>query len=90
MQWLKRVQRQVAKNDKEGKSYTERLKKIGMFSLQKSCLGGMMAVFIYLKDCHELNRTEANRFKFQQSRFRLAIRKNLFIARTVMQFNRTV
>ena len=76
---------------RETKPYEERLKELGMFSLQKRGLrGDMVAFFKYLKGCHtEEGRdlfsifpestTRNNGLKLQEARFRLDIRKNFLL-----------
>ena len=65
------------------KPYEDRLKELGMFSLEKRRLrGDMIAFFKYLKGCHTEEGQDlssiiptCNKFKSQEARFRLNIRK---------------
>ena len=83
----------------ETKPYGERLKELGMFSLEKRRLrGDMIALFKYLKGCHTEEgqdlfliiaefRTQNNGLKLQEARFRLDIRKNFLTVRAVWKWN---
>ena len=83
----------------ETKPYEEGLKELGMFSLEKRRLrGDMITLLDYLKGCHTEEgqdlfsilpecRTRNNRFKLQEARFRLEIRKNFLTVRAVRQWN---
>ena len=79
----------------ETKPYEERLKELGMFSLEKRRLRSeMIALFKYLKGWHTEERqdlfwfipeyrTHNNELKLKEARFWLNIRKNFLTVRAV-------
>ncbi|PKU37651.1 hypothetical protein llap_12045 [Limosa lapponica baueri] len=81
-------------------SCEDRLRELGLFSLEKRRLwGDLITAFQYLKGAYKKageglckkacsNRTRGSGFQLEKSRFRFEIRKKFFTMRVVRQWNR--
>ena len=95
MELLEQIQRRVTKMSRRQRhlSYEERLRELGLLSLEKTPGGNLTVAFQYLKGSYKqggdqlfthLNsdRMRGNGFKLKERRFRLDVRRRLFPQRS--------
>ena len=101
MELLEQVQRRATKviRGLEHLLYEDRLRELGLFSLESRRLwGDLLAAFYYLKRAYRkageglfiragIKRRRENGFKLEEGRFRLGIRKKLFTERVARHWN---
>ncbi|KFV92211.1 hypothetical protein N327_07650, partial [Fulmarus glacialis] len=102
MDLLEQVQRRATKmiRGMERLSYEERLRELGLFSLEKRRFWeDLIAAFQYLKEAHKkdggklfsracCDRTKGNGFKLKEGRFKLDTRNKFFTVRVVKHWDR--
>jgi len=98
LDWVQRAIKMI--RGLEHLSCEERLRDLGLFSLEKSRLqGNLIAAFQYLKRAYKKDgdkhfskacgdRTRGNAFKFKKSRFRSDIKKKVFIMNVTRHWDR--